>query len=153
MSQPQNSPARVTETSEVEISFSMRLMDETPIDQTEEGEVYRFIIGDGSLLPNLESLLIGLEVGTTGKFFIPPEDGFGFPDPSNVYDMPLSEFPDAMDLKAGDVVGFDTPTGDEIPGMVVKLEGDQVTVDFNHPLAGETFIFEAKIEAVYDSAS
>ena len=140
--------ARITETSQIAISYSMRLMDETEIDKTEVDELFEFKIGDGSLLPNLESLLIGLEEGTSGKFFVPPEDGFGYPDPANIYDLDKSEFPDDMTLKVGDVVGFDTPTGDQIPGRVLAFNGDKIKVDFNHPLAGETFIFEAKIEKI-----
>lgn len=148
-----SNPLRVDDNSDIGISFSLCLTDQTPIDQTEPGELYRFKMGDGSLLANLENLLVGLEVGTTAKFFVPPEEGFGFPDPSNVYSMARAEFPDNMTLKIGDVVGFDTPTGDEVPGTVVKLDDEEVTVDFNHPLAGETFIFEVTIEAVYDSVS
>lgn len=145
----QTSLARVNENSEIAISYSMRLVDDTEIDRADSDDLFRFTLGDGSLLPNLESLLIGLEEGTTGKFFVPPEDGFGFPDPANVYDLDKTEFPDGMLLKVGDVVGFDTPTGDQIPGQVVAITEDQVKVDFNHPLAGETFIFEAKIEKVF----
>jgi FKBP-type peptidyl-prolyl cis-trans isomerase SlpA len=145
----QTSLARVNENSEIAISYSMRLVDDTEIDRADSDDLFRFTLGDGSLLPNLESLLIGLEEGTTGKFFVPPEDGFGFPDPANVYDLDKTEFPDGMLLKVGDVVGFDTPTGDQIPGQVVAITEEQVKVDFNHPLAGETFIFEAKIEKVF----
>jgi FKBP-type peptidyl-prolyl cis-trans isomerase SlpA len=141
--------ARVNEKSEIAISYSMRLVDDTEIDRADSDDLFRFTLGDGSLLPNLESLLIGLEEGTTAKFFVPPEDGFGFPDPTNVYDLDKTEFPDGLALKVGDVVGFDTPTGDQIPGSVVAITDHQVKVDFNHPLAGETFIFEAKIEKVF----
>ncbi|MBE0494175.1 MAG: FKBP-type peptidyl-prolyl cis-trans isomerase [Thiomicrospira sp.] len=146
-------PLVVQDNSEIGISFTLCLPDDTPIDQTEPGEIYRFKIGEGSLLANLEALLVGLEVGTQAKFFVPPEDGFGFPDPTNVYTMQRAEFPNDMALKVGDVVGFDTPTGDEVPGTVVKIQEDDITVDFNHPLAGQTFVFEVKIEAVYDSVS
>lgn len=141
----QTSLARVTENSEVSISYSMRLIDETEIDKTEPGELFTFKIGDGDLIPSLESLLMGLEEGTSGTFYVPPEDGFGYPDPANVYDLERNEFPEGMALKVGDVVGFDTPTGDQIPGSVVSLNEDKIKVDFNHPLAGQTFIFEATI--------
>lgn len=142
-------PLQVAEDSEIGISFTLTLIDETLIDKTEPGEIFRFQIGDGSLLANLEELLIGLEVGTTGKFFVSPDDGFGFPDPMNVHTLSRAEFPAEMELKVGDVVGFDTPTGDEVPGMVMEINNDDITVDFNHPLAGETIVFEAKIEAIY----
>lgn len=141
---------RVTQTSDVAITFSLSLMDGTLVDQAKADEPYRFTLGDGSLLPNLEALLVGLEVGTSGKFFIPPEEGFGFPDPMNVHTIERSEFPSDMQLKVGDVVGFDAPSGEEVPGQVVALEGNSVTVDFNHPLSGQHIVFEVTIEAVLD---
>jgi FKBP-type peptidyl-prolyl cis-trans isomerase SlpA len=142
---------RVTPQSEVAVSFTLALTDGTLVDQATEDEPFRFFLGDGSLLPNLESLLIGLEQGTSGRFFIPPEEGFGFADPLNVHKIDRAEFDQAMALKVGDIVGFNTPSGEEIPGQVVALDDAQVTVDFNHPLSGQTIVFEVKIEQVFDT--
>lgn len=139
---------RVGEHSEIEISFKLSLNDGTLVDEATAEQPYRFVIGDGSMLPNLESLLIGLELGTKGQFYIGPEDGFGFADPSNIHTLAKQDFPDGLQYEEGDIIGFDTPTGDEIPGRVIELHGDQVKVDFNHPLAGHTIIFEAKIEKI-----
>jgi FKBP-type peptidyl-prolyl cis-trans isomerase SlpA len=139
----------VAEDSEIAISYTLRLADDTLVDQTEPGEVFRFKLGQGEMLAGLEALLIGLEVGTKGTFYVPPEEGFGAADPANVHELPKSEFAESFEYKVGDVIGFDTPTGEQIPGQVVEIGQQTVTVDFNHPLAGQTFIFEAKIEAIY----
>ncbi len=144
-------PKQVTPQSEVVISFTLALTDGTLVDQATPNEPYRFRLGDGSLLPNLESLLVGLEEGTSGRFFIPPEEGFGFPDPMNVHKVERTEFPQDMALKVGDIVGFNTPTGDEVPGQVVALDDALITVDFNHPLSGQAIVFEVKIEQVLEA--
>jgi FKBP-type peptidyl-prolyl cis-trans isomerase SlpA len=52
-----------------------------------------------------------------------------------------------MELEPGLVVSFQEPGG-ELPGMVTEFNDDKVTVDFNHPLAGKTLIFEVQVEAV-----
>lgn len=144
----QDTVKTVQENSDIEISFKLSLLDGTVVDQTEDGEVFAFQIGDGQLLNRLDELLIGLEVGTTGKFTLMPEQAFGLPDPENFKTMSRNEFPDTMVLEEGYVIGFDTPSGDEIPGTIYEVNGDDVVVDFNHPLTGQVVVFEAKIENV-----
>lgn len=140
---------RVQEQSDIEIRFKLSLLDGTLVDQTEEDEVFAFQVGDGQLLNRLDELLIGLEVGTTAKFTLSPEQAFGLPDPSNFQTLPKTEFPETMVLKEGLVIGFDTPSGNEIPATIYEIKDDVVVMDFNHPLAGQVLIFEATIEAIH----
>lgn len=139
----------VQEQSDIEIRFKLSLLDGTLVDQTEEDEVFAFQVGDGQLLNRLDELLIGLEVGTTAKFTLSPEQAFGLPDPSNFQTLPKSEFPETMVLKEGLVIGFDTPSGNEIPATIYEIKEDVVVMDFNHPLAGQVLVFEATIEAIH----
>lgn len=139
---------RVTENSELEISFKLFLLDGTLVEQTEEDDVFRFQIGDGQFLHNLEELLIGLEEGTTGKFTLVPEQAFGLPDPQNLQSMKKTDFPNDMVFEEGYVIGFNTPTGGEVPGTVHQVKEDEIVIDFNHPLAGKTLTFEATIKRV-----
>lgn len=140
----------VLENSKIAISFQLAFMDGEIIDEANADEPMVFVIGDGSLLPNLESLLIGLELGTQGKFTLLPENAFGQQQPENIQMMDRTDFPEDMELAEGLVIGFDTPTGDEIPGTIISVTEDKVEVDFNHPLAGATLLFTAKIEQILD---
>ena len=74
-----------------------------------------------------------------------PEQTFGFHDPDNIHEMPLSDFDSAMQLQEGLIIGFTTPAGDEVPGMIKQLDADKVYVDFNHPLAGHELLYRVKI--------
>lgn len=139
---------RVKEDSKLEISFKLSLLDDTVVEQTEADEVFAFQIGDGQFLNKLDELLIGLEEGTTAKFSLTPEQAFGLPDPGNFQTMNKTDFPEGMPLHEGHVIGFNTPVGDEIPGTVYEVKGDEVVIDFNHPLAGQVLLFEVKIEKV-----
>jgi len=138
----------VQEHSHIEIRFKLTLVDGTVVDQTEDVEVFAFQVGDGQLLNRLDALLIGLEIGTTAKFTLMPEQAFGLPDSSNFQVLPKADFPETMILKEGLVIGFTTPTGTEVPATVYEIRNDEVVIDFNHPLAGQALIFESKIEHI-----
>lgn len=142
-------PPLVGEQSDVEIRFSLKLLDGTLVDETEGDETLRFTIGDGTFLSKLDELLIGLEVETTATFTLPPQQAFGQPDPANLQTLPRSDFPADMELQEGYVIGFNTPTGQEIPGKVHALQDEAVVIDFNHPLAGHTVVFQATIVAIH----
>ncbi|MDG6778154.1 peptidylprolyl isomerase [Thiomicrorhabdus sp. zzn3] len=139
----------VGEHSEIEIEFQLSMANGTLVEETEEGETFRFTVGDGTFLNKLDELLIGLEVGTTGTFTLPPEQAFGQPDPANLQTFSRSDFPADMPLEEGHVIGFNTPAGEEIPGKVHQVEGDRIVIDFNHPLAGQTIVFKATIKAIH----
>ena len=59
--------------------------------------------------------------------------------------MPRSEFPTEIQLEAGLIIGFTTPSGEEVPGAIQEIKDEEVVVDFNHPLAGHEVIFDVEI--------
>lgn len=107
-----------------------------------------FTVGDGSLLPGFEALLMGLKVGAAETFFVAPEHAFGQPNPSNRTTVKRQQFAPDMTLSEGLVVLFADAAGGELPGTVIAVEGDDVTVDFNHPLAGHTLDFTVHVLAI-----
>jgi FKBP-type peptidyl-prolyl cis-trans isomerase SlpA len=141
--------ARVKEDSIIEISFTLSLLDGTLVDKTEEAELLKLTIGDGQFIKNLEDLFIGLEEGTKAKFNLASEQAYGQPDMTNIQTMKEAEFPKNMELVKGNIVEFNLPTGNQVLGTIYDLVSDQVLVDFNHPLAGKSIIFEFKIEKIF----
>lgn len=102
-------------------------------------------LGQEAIHPNIESLLIGLQEGEQARFIVLAEDAFGYPDPNAVHEVARDSFPAEMDLKPNQIISFALPSGQEIPGHIVALKGDKVTVDFNHPLAGQNLNVEVEI--------
>lgn len=139
----------VEENSEISISYQLKRMDNYLVDEASADEPFRFVLGTGEMLPALEELLLGMGVGVKGTFIVPPEESFGAVDPANVHQMPKEEFGADFSYKVGDVVGFDTPTGDQLLGHILEIDEQSVTVDFNHPLAGEPFQFVAEIIEIH----
>lgn len=139
---------RVQEDSRIIIQFKLTLVDGTLVDETEQNETFEIQIGDGQLLHKLDELLIGLEEGTKAKFTLPPEEAFGLRSDENIQTMPSDSFGKDLMIQTGLVIGFASPTGDEIPGEIVAVSEETVTVDFNHPLSGQVLIFEVTIDQV-----
>jgi FKBP-type peptidyl-prolyl cis-trans isomerase SlpA len=67
--------------------------------------------------------------------------------------MPRSEFPADMQLEVGMIIGFSTPSGEEVPGAIQEIKDDEIVVDFNHPLAGHEVIFDVEILEVKPGVS
>lgn len=129
----------------VTMHFSLRFTDGFVADASEPGQPLTFVMGDGSLVQGLELALYGLKVGDKQTIEIDPLNAFGFRDPENIHRFPRNEFAPELPLDIGTVIAFSTPSGEEVPGMIKEVQGDEVIVDFNHPLAGHDVIFEVDI--------
>ena len=134
----------IGEHSRVTLHFSLKLDDGSLIDSNFEGEPATFIVGDGNLLPGFEQALFGLKAGDEAEIEVPPEAGFGQRNPSNIQTVRRDHFSPDMELEEGLVVSFDNGSG-ELPGVIRTIGDDEVEVDFNHPLAGQTVLFHVKI--------
>ena len=133
---------------EISIRFTLSLEDGTVVDATEDDEPMTFVLGTGEMIETLESHIKELTVGEEQTYLIGPDEGFGDRDEDNVYEMARSEFPDDIKVEEGLVIGFDTPSGEEVPGVILECQGDQVKVDFNHPLAGRNLAFRVQLVSV-----
>jgi len=90
--------------SHVSLLFNLSLADGTLVDGTEEDKPMAFTLGDGTMIEGLELALLGLNAGDKQTLSIPPETGFGFPDPQAIQWMPLTDFPKELKPKAGQII-------------------------------------------------
>lgn len=131
--------------SAVVMYFSITLEDGTVAETTENGDPLYFVMGDETMIEGLELALFGLKAGDKQSLKIDPETAYGYPDPENIHPMALGDFPDDMEIATGMIVNFAMPDEEEYPGMIKEIGSEQVTVDFNHPLAGHEIVFEVEI--------
>ena len=131
--------------STVTLHLSLTLEDGTVAESTFGEEPLVFTMGDGSLVHGLELALYGLRPGDTQRLELYPEQHFGLHDPEKLHRLPRSQFSTDMELVPGLIIGFTSQDGEEIPGAVLSVDDDSVEVDFNHPMAGHTVVFEAEI--------
>jgi len=104
-----------------------------------------FEIGDGQLDPCLESCILEAKPNKLQTFLLGAYDAFGDSYDEAFQVMPKSDFPADLKLEIDAAVEFETPTGDSYVGCIDQIEGDNIRVNFNHPLAGCDVSFQVKI--------
>jgi peptidylprolyl isomerase len=134
------------ESDTVTIHYSVILEDGSVYETSRERAPLLVTLGAGELLPGLEKAVLGLEPGESTKVTVPPEEAYG-PRIDGVTDqVPMELFGEAVpDIGAITTVIADD--GSRIACRITALSDDMttVTVDFNHPLAGETLQFEVEL--------
>ncbi|SER38425.1 FKBP-type peptidyl-prolyl cis-trans isomerase [Pseudomonas soli] len=135
---------RIGQNTEVTLHFALHLENGDTVDSTFDKAPATFKVGDGNLLPGFENALFGFKAGDQRKLSIAPENAFGQHNPQNVQVMSRSQF-EGMELSEGLLVIFNDAANTELPGVVKAFDDNQVTIDFNHPLAGKTLNFEVQI--------
>ena len=129
---------------EVTLHFALKLENGDVVDSTFDKQPATFKVGDGNLLPGFEVALYGFKAGDKRSLQIEPENAFGQPNPQNVQVMPRGQFQD-MELSEGLLIIFNDAANAELPGVVKAFDEQQVTIDFNHPLAGKRLSFDVEI--------
>lgn len=137
----------ITENKVVLIHYTLKDNSGEVLDSSEGNDPLAYIHGIGNLIIGLEEALEGKTVGEKVKVSVAPEKGYGEREDELVHIVPLSGFIEGDDedqLVEGMQVKVETNDGISI-AEVVKIEGDDVTLDLNHPLAGETLHFDVEI--------
>ena len=139
----------INQNSQVLMHFDLKLADGSAVDSTRmNNQPAKLHMGDGSLTASLEACLLGLQVGDSDSFRLSGEEVFGPCDPDNIQHMHTSRFNADTPLESGTIMAFSQPDGSEIPGLIREVVGDSVTIDFNHPFAGQTVIFDVEILSI-----
>ena len=134
----------------VTISYTLRADDGELIDRSEDSAPLVYLHGAQNIVPGLEEELEGAAEGDSIKASVPPEKGYG-PRIGESQEVPRELFPKDAELTAGMQVVAHDDQGRQIPFFITGLSDSTVTVDPNHPLAGETLHFEVKIESMRDA--
>lgn len=132
--------------SKVKMNFRLSLKTGEVIDETKQPA--ELIIGDNNLPKNFEIDLLGCQPQDKKKVLKTAEQAFGKRNPKNIHVLPINKFSFTKDLTKGTVVEFTNSTGGPVPAVILKHDDKNVTVDFNHPLAGKDIFFEFEIVSV-----
>ncbi|QDU68666.1 FKBP-type peptidyl-prolyl cis-trans isomerase [Engelhardtia mirabilis] len=112
------------------------------------GHALSYLHGVGNIVPGLEKALVGASRGQTVKVAVSPEEGYGVRRDELLEQVPRSAFPPEAPVEPGRVFHGKQPDGRTMQIRIHAVEGDQVTVDHNHPLAGETLHFDVTIDKI-----
>ncbi len=103
-----------------------------------------FEVGSNMVIPGFEDATIGMEVGETKTVSLTPDQGYGEAIEERVHVVPRAELPEEFVVTEGAVIQAQNETG-TFMGIVGAYTDDDVTVDFNHPLAGKNLNFEIEL--------
>lgn len=133
----------IQQNSVVTMSYVLRDEDRIILDAS-IGQPFMFLQGHQNIIPGLEKALMGLKPGDRKSVTIPPEEGYGKPDPNLKITLPKEQF--GKDTpEPGMQVQLNSPQGQPFMATIVEVTGNQIVLDANHPLAGKTLFFEVDI--------
>jgi|GEM_PF-304617 len=143
---------KITQGSVVKIDYKGTLSDGTVFDTTEGKQPLSFLVGANQVIPAFETNVVSMKAGQTKKFTIKAKEAYGDPDPSKIVTLPKDQRFTGIDLKEGATIFANNKAPDgrviQTPMKVVKVTDAEVTMDYNHPLAGKDLTFEVKVVEV-----
>lgn len=134
----------------VTLSYTLKNNEGMELDRAGSDEPLVYLHGNGQIISGLESQLDGLGAGDKKEITVPPEEGYGNVNPSLILEIDRQHFPKDVDIKPGMQFSADMGEKQQI-FTVLNVGEEQVKIDANHPLAGETLHFSVEILNVRDA--
>ncbi len=137
----------------VSLDYTLHLDDGQVVETTTDHGTLEFLQGSGTLIPSLEEALYGMTVGDEKEVEITPTNGYGEEDP-DAFEMVSRElFPPDVELTKGMGLHLRDEEGEVLAAYVADIRPEEILLDFNHPLAGQTLYFQVKISALRSATS
>lgn len=129
----------------VKVHYTGTLDDGEVFDSSLQRDPLQFTLGQGQLIPGFEKAVIGLGVGDVTTANIPSAEAYGEHNPQMEVTVEKAQLPEGMEVEIGVQLQLNQPDGQPIPCVVTKIDGEMVTIDANHPLAGKDLTFNIEI--------
>jgi peptidylprolyl isomerase len=108
-------------------------------------------MGVGQLIAGFEKQLMGMALNDKKRFTLDPEDAYGQRDESLTRDFARADLPAEMEPQVGMMIALQSPEGRQMPAKITHLDEEKLSVDLNHPLAGESLTFEIEVVGISES--
>ncbi len=126
------------------------------VDSNKGAQPLEFIMGKGQIIPGLENALVGMNEGESADILVKAADAYGEVNPEAQQTLPIEQF-EGVDLKEGMTLYGQGEDGQTVQVVVKSFNDKEVTIDFNHPLAGKDLMFSVTVlserEATADEAA
>ncbi|MEO8378734.1 MAG: peptidylprolyl isomerase [Acidobacteriota bacterium] len=132
----------------VQVHYRGTLDDGTEFDSSRESDPISFTIGSGEVIPGFETAIEGMTPGDRKTERFEPDAAYGDRRDELVFEVGRDQMPDGEEIEVGDMLQVGFPDGGNATVTVTSLDGDTVTLDANHPLAGKPLTFELELVAI-----
>ena len=129
----------------VRVHYTGKLQDGNVFDSSIDRDPLEFQLGQGTVIPGFEAAVEGMSVGEKVSTTIPSDDAYGPRREELLIEVPRTQLPEDMNPKVGDALKIAQPDGQSAIVQVSKIGLEDVTLDANHPLAGEDLEFEIEL--------
>lgn len=140
--------AQVKKGDRVKFHYALKLKDGKLVESNYGSAPLELTVGKGKAIKGLENGLIGMSPGQTKTVVVKPAEGYGQKDQALIRTLPAAELPAGTAAAVDTEVSFARADGSRVEGRIAKVEGETVTVDGNHPLAGRNLTFEIKLVSI-----
>ncbi len=120
------------------------------VDSNKGAQPLEFVTGKGQIIPGLEKGLEGMSVGESADILVKAADAYGEVNPDAVQTLPIEQF-EGVDLKEGMTLYGQGEDGQTVQVVVKSFDDKEVTIDFNHPLAGKDLMFSVTVMSERDA--
>lgn len=135
----------VTNTDTVRVHYTGTLNDGTIFDSSRQREPLEFTMGQGQLIPGFEKAVEGMQVGDSATVTIPADEAYGDVREDMVVEVARTQFPPDIEPEVGMQLQVQQPNGMPMGVTVREVSELTVTLDANHPLAGQTLTFDIEL--------
>ncbi len=129
----------------VKVHYTGKLDDGTVFDSSAERDPLQFSIGEGLVIPGFEQAVVGMTPGESKKTNIPADEAYGPYRPELVMVVEKERIPTDVSVEVGQMLQISQSNGQAIPVVVTEVSDSQITLDANHPLAGQELIFDIQL--------
>jgi FKBP-type peptidyl-prolyl cis-trans isomerase 2 len=129
----------------VRVHYTGKLEDGTVFDSSQDSEPLEFTIGEGEVIPGFENAVVGMEPGQKKTVTIPAEEAYGFRHDELMATVDRDQFPEEVTPEVGQQYEMQRDDGETFIMTVTDITDNEVTLDANHPLAGEDLTFELEL--------
>jgi FKBP-type peptidyl-prolyl cis-trans isomerase 2 len=132
----------------VKVHYTGTLNDGSQFDSSQGGEPLEFTLGSGQLISGFDTAVDGMTVGESKTVTIPSEQAYGAHNPEMMQQVPRSAMPSDLELETGMILTASGQDGQSLNFKVVEFDEEKVSVDGNHPLAGQDLTFDLELVSI-----
>ena len=129
----------------VKVHYTGKLNDGTVFDSSANRAPLEFTLGQGNVIPGFDHAVVGMEPGETKTAEIPAAQAYGPYQDEMIIQVTRDQFPEDVEPEVGQQLQVQQANGNSFVVSITDITGDQVTLDGNHPLAGQDLTFDIEL--------